>query len=102
MATLAELFQSDFEAQRDELPTTLTFGAQSGTCSFTELRESKQQMDAFYQNQGDAEATIDPADFSPAITLNDAITIGGTSYRVSETVLCPSGATQRLVLVKSL
>jgi len=102
MATLAEIFQADFDAMTSELPTTITFGAQSGTCSFTELRESKQQQDAFYQEQGDAEATIDPSDFNPAIALNDTVTIASVSYRVSELITCPSGATQRLVLVRSL
>lgn len=102
MPTLAEIFAADFAAQAGELPTTITFGVQTATGSFTELRESKQQQDAFYQSQGDAEVVIDPSDFSPAVALNDVVSINAVSYRVSELVTCPSGATQRLILVRSL
>lgn len=102
MPTLSEIIQADFAAQAAELPTTITFGAQTATGSFTELRTSKPMGDAFYQEQADAEAMIDPSDFDPALAINDTITVNSVDYRVTALATCPSGATQRLTLVRSL
>lgn len=102
MPTLAEIIKAEFAAQAGELPTTITFGSQTAAGSFTELRTTKPMGDAFYQNQADAEAMIDPSDFDPAVAINDTITVNSVSYRVTELATCPSGATQRLTLVRSL
>ena len=102
MPTLPEIFAADFAAQAAELPTAITFGEQTATGSFTELRTAKPMGDAFYQNQADAEATICPDDFDPAVTINDVVEVDSVEYRVTEIAKCPSGATQRLTLVRSL
>lgn len=85
MATLAEMFEADLEAQRDELPTAFTFNSTIYTGSVNDLRESKEQEDAGYLPQSEIELVVVLSDFASVPVENDTrlLTLGGVAYRVA-------------------
>lgn len=86
MATLAQIFAADEAAQRDDgIPLTFTFASSTYTASATDFRNAKEEQDAGYLMQSDAELRIILSEFASPPVPNDTrlLTINSVSYRVN-------------------
>ena len=102
MATLAEIMEDDLQAQRDELPTTITFDTASYTVSSEDFRNSDgMELDGYLASK-EGRVTIVLSEFDSPPIENDPrlITISGLTYRVATRENSANGIEATLTLRK--
>lgn len=94
--------EDDLQAQRDELPTTITFDSSSYTVSSEDFRNSDGMELDGYMASKEGRITIVLSEFASPPVENDTrlIVISGVNYRVAARDNSPNGVEATLTLRK--